>query len=378
MRIRQYLQLQEQSKSKSSATPKSNLLLPRPFAPQPEAIAPPTETPEERDFRLDRLQRFGHSISKMSIDPGKIYPEPPAIRKLEIGAPADKSVYDRGHSQEPLAEKRPNQIGLPDRLKTGIENLSGYSMDDVRVHYNSDKPAQLQAHAYAQGTDIHVASGQERHLPHEAWHVVQQKQGRVKPTSPKSAIFSVNDDSSLESEADVMGRKALNVRADYLSSSVVNKQAVGAGVVQLNGNGDEQQESWGEWLWRHKWKFALAGITIAAAYLLYKSSGGGEPNIADISLPGSSGGGVQPDVPVPDVSVPDVSVPETSGGGDQEGILMKSLRQAISGPAPGDEAPPCPLDPATGGPNLDAYGDLIEMAVKPMIDKGVELVKGGK
>jgi hypothetical protein len=24
--------------------------------------------------------------------------------------------------------------------------------------------------------------GQEQHLPHEAWHVVQQKQGRVKPT----------------------------------------------------------------------------------------------------------------------------------------------------------------------------------------------------
>jgi len=51
------------------------------------------------------------------------------------------------------------------------------------VHYNSDKPAQLQAHAYAQGTDIHLASGQEKHLPHEAWHVVQQKQGRVKPTT---------------------------------------------------------------------------------------------------------------------------------------------------------------------------------------------------
>ena len=53
------------------------------------------------------------------------------------------------------------------------------SMDAVRVHYNSTKPAQLNAHAYTQGTDIHVASGQERHLPHEGWHVVQQMQGRV-------------------------------------------------------------------------------------------------------------------------------------------------------------------------------------------------------
>jgi len=52
-------------------------------------------------------------------------------------------------------------------------------MDDVKVHSNSDKPAQINAHAYAQGTDIHPASGQEKHFPHEAWHVVQQKQGRV-------------------------------------------------------------------------------------------------------------------------------------------------------------------------------------------------------
>ncbi|MEL6537070.1 MAG: DUF4157 domain-containing protein, partial [Bacteroidota bacterium] len=72
--------------------------------------------------------------------------------------------------------------GLPAKLQTGIESLSGLPMDDVRVHYNSPKPAQLQAHAYAQGTDIHLAKGQEKHLPHEAWHVVQQKQGRVKPT----------------------------------------------------------------------------------------------------------------------------------------------------------------------------------------------------
>jgi len=50
--------------------------------------------------------------------------------------------------------QRKNNTGLPDNLKSGIENLSGYSMDDVKVHYNSSKPAQLQAHAYAQGTDI--------------------------------------------------------------------------------------------------------------------------------------------------------------------------------------------------------------------------------
>ncbi|GAA0712483.1 hypothetical protein GCM10009430_02950 [Aquimarina litoralis] len=106
-------------------------------------------------------------------------------------------------------QRKANHTGLPDTLKSGIENLSGYRMDDVKVHYNSSKPAQLHAHAYAQGTDIHIAPGQEKHLPHEAWHVVQQKQGRVKPTRQLKSKVNINDDVGLEKEADVMGAKAI-------------------------------------------------------------------------------------------------------------------------------------------------------------------------
>lgn len=105
--------------------------------------------------------------------------------------------------------ERVNQTGLPNQLKSGIEALSGMSMDHVKVHYNSDKPAQMQAHAYAQGSEIHVAPGQEQHVPHEAWHVVQQAQGRVKPTMQLKAGIPVNDDAGLENEADVMGAQAL-------------------------------------------------------------------------------------------------------------------------------------------------------------------------
>src|SRR3954454_23494838 len=77
---------------------------------------------------------------------------------------------------------QPNRTGLPDALKSGIEALAGLSLDDVRVRFNSSHPAQLQALAYTQGNQIHVAPGQARHLPHEAWHVVQQRQGRVRAT----------------------------------------------------------------------------------------------------------------------------------------------------------------------------------------------------
>ena len=120
---------------------------------------------------------------------------------------------------------RPNKTGLPDRLKTGLENLSGHSMDDVKVHYNSEKPAEIQAHAYAQGTDIHVAPGQEKHLPHEGWHVAQNKQGRVKPTVQAKGV-QINNDLKLEKEADVMGAKALRLGQKLQSEEAVQRQVM--------------------------------------------------------------------------------------------------------------------------------------------------------
>jgi hypothetical protein len=110
---------------------------------------------------------------------------------------------------QPQQAPRTNNTGMPDQLKSGIESLSGLAMDHVKVHYNSAKPAQLNAHAYAQGSDIHMAPGQEQHLPHEAWHIVQQVQGRVQPTMQLNGGVPVNDDVSLEQEADVMGAQAL-------------------------------------------------------------------------------------------------------------------------------------------------------------------------
>jgi len=107
----------------------------------------------------------------------------------------------------------PNNTGLPDQLKSGIESLSGMSMDHVKVHYNSAQPAQLNAHAYAQGSDIHMGPGQEKHLPHEAWHVVQQAQGRVQPTRQMAGGTAINDNQALEHEADRMGAAALQQSA---------------------------------------------------------------------------------------------------------------------------------------------------------------------
>jgi hypothetical protein len=138
--------------------------------------------------------------------------------------------------------KKENKTGLPNRLKTGIENLSGISLDEVKVHYNSDKPSQLQAHAYAQGSDIHLGSGQEKHLPHEAWHVVQQKQGRVKPTLQMKGGVKVNDDQGLEREADVMGAKALNQKHGDGQKNKKSKTGKFSIQRKTKRKGDDQRE----------------------------------------------------------------------------------------------------------------------------------------
>jgi hypothetical protein len=142
-------------------------------------------------------------------------------------AAADRSAASTARAGVPLADRRPstarlaqlaavanapNRTGLPNALKTGVERLSGHSMDQVRVHRNSAQPAQLNAHAFAQGTDIHLGPGQEKHLPHEAWHVVQQAQGRVRPTRTQFKGVAINDDAALEREADTMGARAATLR----------------------------------------------------------------------------------------------------------------------------------------------------------------------
>lgn len=146
-------------------------------------------------------------------------------------------------------QKKENNTGLPDDLKSGMENLSGVSLDDVKVHRNSSKPAQLQAHAYAQGTDIHLGIGQEKYLPHETWHTVQQKQGRVKPTLQMQGNIQINEDAGLEKEADTMGVKALQMKPVSQPASLLKTQVSCSAVTQgyfmngmVKGKPDEMEQ----------------------------------------------------------------------------------------------------------------------------------------
>ncbi len=159
---------------------------------------------------VQRKMLSGEAVQRIEEDESLQKKSEP-IQRVEEDELQKKAATDAPAQLKEQFSAKPNNTGLPDNLKSGIESLSGLSMDSVRVHYNSLQPAQLNALAYAQGTDIHVAPGQEQHLPHEAWHVVQQAQGRVQPTMQMKDGVPVNDDKGLEHEADVMGAKALQL-----------------------------------------------------------------------------------------------------------------------------------------------------------------------
>ncbi len=103
-------------------------------------------------------------------------------------------------SKTPIWSK-PNTTGIPTQIKQEFEQKSGFAFDDVNVHYNSDKPEQVQALAFTQGSEVHIAPGQEKHLRHELGHVVQQKQGIVKPCI-RIGDYQINDEKHLEQEAE--------------------------------------------------------------------------------------------------------------------------------------------------------------------------------
>lgn len=94
-----------------------------------------------------------------------------------------------------------NLTGIPTQMKMDFERRSGLSFDDVRVHYNSDKPAKIGALAYTQGMQVYIGQGQEKHLRHELGHVVQQKTMPVPATVMKHGI-AINNDPRLEKQAD--------------------------------------------------------------------------------------------------------------------------------------------------------------------------------
>lgn len=131
-----------------------------------------------------------------------------------IGLDDEEDLF-QGKFEDLVQCKSENQTGIPDTVKQQMEDSFGTDFSSVQVHPDSAKAPEVGALAYTQGTDIHFAPGQfkpetssgQQLLGHELTHVIQQAEGRVQPTTEVGGM-PVNNDVSLEHEADILGAKA--------------------------------------------------------------------------------------------------------------------------------------------------------------------------
>lgn len=137
-----------------------------------------------------------------------------AMRPDLHDAPVQRKSAGKAHGHASSAGAGASGRSLPDDLRTRMEHALGADFSAVRIHEGPQATA-MGALAYTQGTNIHFAPGQYdpgsrrslELLGHELTHVVQQAQGRVAAT-PLAKGQAINDEPSLEREADLMGARA--------------------------------------------------------------------------------------------------------------------------------------------------------------------------
>ncbi|BGI51681.1 MAG: hypothetical protein HamCj_00900 [Candidatus Hamiltonella defensa (Ceratovacuna japonica)] len=205
-----------------------------------KTVQPVTPQPQRRFSKKDRRTAQARPLTPLIPLQGRWTPQQVLRAQSVIGNRAVVQLLRQPHAQKtPSAH---HTTGLPEPLKTNMESLSGVDLSDVQVHPNSEKPVQLDALAYAQGNHIYLGLGQEQHLPHEAWHVVQQKQGRVTPTGQMKEGFWVNDNPVLEKEADECVKKAHQTGSNVAPPSPSRPAVSHSTVVQTKVDNFELKE----------------------------------------------------------------------------------------------------------------------------------------
>lgn len=189
---------------------------------------------------------------QFAVKPGQKSPSQPA----GFGAPGRGfGAGESGVSIQRQARARPQHrfdavrsggSALPGALRSRLERAARLPMHDVRVHYNSPHPARVGALAFTRGSEIHLSPGQEEHLAHEAWHVVQQKQRRVRATTSVDRQ-PVNDSDALEQEADRMALplRGLAAEAVPFSPGAASSPAQAAGTAAHPIQMQSGKKKWG-------------------------------------------------------------------------------------------------------------------------------------
>jgi hypothetical protein len=141
-------------------------------------------------------------------------------------------------------DRPPRADGMPEVVQRKMERAFGADFSTVTVHAESPRATELGALAYTQGETIHFAPGQyapettrgQELLGHELTHVLQQRDGRVDATA-QAKDAAINDSSTLEREADELGRGAAAGQTGLYHSASLgvlgrHRAAHASGVVQ--------------------------------------------------------------------------------------------------------------------------------------------------
>ena len=133
----------------------------------------------------------------------------------------DKSTLNPSKNDSAWLQPSLSASKLPSVVQAKMETALGADFSDVNIHTESQQASHVGALAYALGNDVHFAPGQydphsttgQELIGHELAHVVQQREGRVQPTTQARGV-PVNDNKGLEVEADELGRKGAQMKVE--------------------------------------------------------------------------------------------------------------------------------------------------------------------
>lgn len=165
------------------------------------------------------------------------------MNRMSMRMEKARSSMDSAVRNDKQSAGKENRTGIPAQLKERLEQSTGISLDDVRVHYNSALPARLDAWAYTKGNEVEIGPGQEHHLPHELGHVVQQKLGAVRANAMHSSGVALNTDPELEHQADEIG-----------AGKGVEIASAGKSEIIQCAHRDRKKEKWKQGRGRSNWK----------------------------------------------------------------------------------------------------------------------------
>lgn len=157
----------------------------------------------------------------------------------DLVATARSGAPDGSGAAVATAPGGPDMTGMPAPVRAKMEGALGADFSGVRVYPNSARAAELGAQAFTQGEAIHVAPGKwapetakgQELLGHELGHVVQQRAGRVQATAQLRGV-ALNDEPTLEAEADAMGARAARAGVVPQRASLASRALASESIVQ--------------------------------------------------------------------------------------------------------------------------------------------------